>query len=90
MLLLPTDVDAVNLDFGKPNARRIARVGAAALTGSQFPSGSMGPKVEAATMFAAPTDQPAAIGSLEDAVAIIGGAAGARIEAGSSEIEIRR
>ena len=87
MLLLLTDVDAVYLDFGTPQARRIKRAGAAALTADQFAAGSMGPKVEAATMFAASTGHPAAIGRLEDAVAILKGNAGTRIEAGRSEIE---
>ncbi|MCZ8548660.1 carbamate kinase [Mesorhizobium qingshengii] len=90
MLLLLTDVDAVYLDFGKPEARRIARTGALSLTGAQFASGSMGPKVEAATMFATETGRLAAIGRLEDAVAILRGEAGTTIEAGKSEIEIRR
>jgi len=89
MLLLLTDVDAVYLDFGKPNARRIARAGLTALPPDQFASGSMGPKVEAASMFAAATGNPAAIGRLEDAVAILRGDAGTRIEAGGAEIEFR-
>ena len=89
MLLLLTDVDAVYLDFGKPAARRIARASAAALTAGQFASGSMGPKVEAATMFAAATGHPAAIGRLEDAMAILRGEAGTTIEAGNAGIEIR-
>jgi carbamate kinase len=90
MLLLLTDVDAVYLDFGKPEARRIARAGASSLAGAQFASGSMGPKVEAATMFVAETGHRAAIGRLEDAVAILRGEAGTTVEAGTSEIEIRR
>ena len=89
MLLLLTDVDAVYLDFGKPNARCIARAGLTALPQGQFASGSMGPKVEAASMFAAATGNPAAIGRLEDAVAILRGDAGTRIEAGGAEIEFR-
>lgn len=89
MLLLLTDVDAVYLDFGKREARAIARVGAAALRGGQFASGSMGPKVEAATMFVAATGFLAAIGRLEDAASILRGDAGTRIEAGSAAIEIR-
>jgi carbamate kinase len=50
----------------------------------------MGPSVEAASMFAAATGHPAAIGRLEDAVAILPGGPGTRIEAGAAEIEIRR
>ena len=90
MLLLLTDVDAVYLDFGKPNARRIARAGVTALEPGQFASGSMGPKVEAASMFATTTGNPVAIGRLDDAIAILRGDAGTRIEAGGAEIEIRR
>ena len=90
MLLLLTDVDAVYLDFGKPDARRIGRAGALSLAADQFASGSMGPKVEAATMFATQTGRLAAIGRLEDAVAILRGEAGTIIEAGRAEIEIRR
>lgn len=90
MLLLLTDVDAVYLDFGKSNARRIARAGVTALAPGQFAAGSMRPKVEAASMFAATTGHPAAIGRLEDAVAILRRDAGTRIEVGAAEIEIRR
>jgi carbamate kinase len=90
MLILLTDVDAVYLDFGTSQARRIMRAGAAALTADRFAAGSMGPKVEAATMFATATGRVAAIGRLEDAAAILRGDAGTRIEAGGSEIDIRR
>jgi carbamate kinase len=90
MLLLLTDVDAVYLDFGKPHARRIARVGAATLAADQFAGGSMGPKIEAATMFATATGRPAAIGRIEDAAAILRGDAGTTIEAGNLEMEIRQ
>ncbi len=79
MLLLLTDVDAVYLDFGTPQARRIKRAGAAALTADQFASGSIGPKVEAATSFAAATGHPAAIGRLEDAVTILSRARALRL-----------
>ena len=89
MLLLLTDVDAIYLDFGKPEARRIARAGAATLAPDQFASGSMGPKVQAATSFATETGHPAAVGRLEDATAIIRGDAGTRIDPGDSKIEVR-
>jgi carbamate kinase len=88
-MLLLTDVDAVYLDFGTPQARQIKRVGASSLTSDQFASGSMRPKVEAAKTFVAATGHTAAIGRLEDAAAIIRGNAGTRIEAGGEEIEIR-
>ncbi len=89
MLLLLTDVDAVYLDFGKASARRIARVGVTALPSDQFASGSMGPKVEAASAFGAAAGHPAAIGRLEDVAAILRGDSGTRIEAGGEEIEFR-
>jgi carbamate kinase len=89
MLLLLTDVDAVYLDFGTPQARRIGRVGAAALSGDQFAEGSMRPKIEAATGFVAATGRAAAIGKLEDAAAIVLGHAGTMIEAGNSDMAIR-
>ncbi len=89
MLLLLTDIDAVYLDFGKPGARRIARAGIGALRADQFATGSMRPKVEAATTFAAAVGRPAAIGRLEDAAAILRGDAGTMIDGAGSAIEIR-
>ena len=90
MLLLLTDVDAVYLDFGTPQARPIKSAGADALTADQFASGSMRPKIEAAIGFVAATGQTAAIGRLEDAAAIVRGDAGTKIEAGGSKIETGR
>jgi hypothetical protein len=64
--------------------------GVAALTAEQFAPGSIGPKVEGATKFAAATGHSAAIGHLEEAVAILRCDAGTRIDGAGSEIEIRR
>ena len=89
MLLLLTDVDAVYLDFGMPEARRIARVGADTLSPGRFASGSMRPKIEAATRFATQTGHPSAIGRLEDAMAMLSGDAGTLIEAGALEVQDR-
>jgi carbamate kinase len=54
-LVLITAVDAVHLDFGKPTQRRLGCIDAAEaerhLVEGQFPEGSMGPKVRAATQF---------------------------------------
>jgi carbamate kinase len=88
-LLLLTDVDAVQWDFGTAVARRIARVGADALSPEQFPAGSMRPKIEAAALFATATGHPAAIGRLEDALAILSGDAGTRIDPGDAIMETR-
>ncbi len=82
MLMLLTDVDAVYLGYGKPEARAIARAGASFFKGGEFAAGSMGPKVEAAAGFAAKTGKPAAIGRLEDAFAMLDGTAGTRLEGG--------
>ena len=81
MLLLLTDVAAVYQDFGKPTARRIERATAADLASGTFAAGSMGPKVQAAVEFVRATGHPAAIGRLEDAMAILRGEAGTRIVA---------
>ena len=80
MLLMLTDVDAVYLDWGTPKARALRRVTADDIAARDFPAGSMGPKVEAAIAFATATGKPAAIGSLEDPVAIVAGRRGTRIE----------
>jgi len=54
-LVLVTGVDAVMLDFGKDTQRRLTRIDTAEaerhLADGQFPEGSMGPKVRAATRF---------------------------------------
>lgn len=89
MLLLLTDVDAVYRDFGTPRARQIARVGAQAFSADQFAAGSMRPKVEAATRFASHAGKSAAIGRLEDAMAMLAGTAGTLIEASTQEAHYR-
>ncbi|QJP14256.1 carbamate kinase [Starkeya sp. ORNL1] len=80
MLLLLTDVDAVYLDYGTPAARAIRRANPAALASGSFPAGSMGPKIAAACEFASGTGRPAAIGQLGDALAIVRGERGTRID----------
>jgi carbamate kinase len=82
MLVMLTDVDAVYLDWGMPKARPLSRVQAGDLSAVAFAAGSMGPKVEAAIAFATETGQPAAIGKLEDAVEIVAGRRGTRINSG--------
>ena len=82
MLVMLTDVDAVYLDWGTPKARPLDRVQAGDISAAAFASGSMGPKVEAAIAFATETGQPAAIGKLEDAVEIVAGRRGTRINSG--------
>jgi carbamate kinase len=76
---MATDVDGVYLDWDTPRQRRLHRVTPEELAGYQFAAGSMGPKVEAATRFAAKTDGRAAIGALADIAAIIAGTAGTNV-----------
>lgn len=71
MLLMLTDVDAVYVGYGTPDARALRNVGATELSGTDFPVGSMGPKISAATEFVQATGNPSAIGRLEDALAIV-------------------
>ncbi|MFB6615617.1 carbamate kinase [Streptomyces sp. NPDC085524] len=76
VLLLLTDVPYVELGHGTPHAEPIRHTTPARLRAQRFPAGSMGPKVEAACRFVELTGGTAAIGALEDARAILDGAAG--------------
>lgn len=89
MLLLLTDVDAVYASFGLPDARAIARIGAETLKAQDFAEGSMGPKIEAAKLFAASKRRTAAIGRLEDAMAILARTAGTTITRGAAPASFR-
>jgi len=79
-LLLLTDVDAVYAGYGTPNARAILRTSPALLQRDSFASGSMGPKAVAAAGFAAASGQTAAIGRLEDALALVQAEAGTQVD----------
>ena len=48
LFVIATDVDAVYLDWGKPEQRKLGTVTPAELRSYSFPAGSMGPKVDAA------------------------------------------
>jgi carbamate kinase len=80
-LLVLTDVPAVMTDFGTPEQAPISRSTPHALRAQGFPPGSMGPKVEAVCRFVELTGGMAAIGSLEDAPAILRGEAGTVVTA---------
>jgi len=80
-LLLLTDVDGVETDFGRPGSRVIRAASVAHLRGGSFAAGSMGPKVEAACRFVERTGGIAAIGSLDDVDAVLSGRAGTRVAA---------
>lgn len=65
-LLLLTDVDAVYLGWGRPEARALRSAAPEELRGFDFEPGSMAPKVEAACRFVESGGRLAVIGSLED------------------------
>jgi carbamate kinase len=75
-LLILTAVPNVVRGFGTAEAEPIRRATPSALRREEFPAGSMGPKVDAACRFVEITGDMAAIGRLEDAVAIVEGKAG--------------
>ncbi|MDZ5622256.1 carbamate kinase [Nocardioides bizhenqiangii] len=76
VLLVLTDVPAVFTGFGTPEQAPIRRETPAGLREVDFAGGSMGPKVDAVCRFVELTGGMAAIGALEDAVAILAGRAG--------------
>lgn len=89
-LLLLTDVAQVALGFGTDRARGIRRASPAQLAplvAAEFPPGSMGPKVEAACAFVSATGGFAAIGAIEDAVAICESRLGTRIDRDAPRLE---
>lgn len=81
-LLILTDVAQVESGFGTPGATPIRRTTPAALRREKFPSGSMGPKVDAVCRFVELTGDMAAIGRLEDAMEVIAGNAGTVVTPG--------
>jgi carbamate kinase len=78
-LLLLTDVEAVERNWGTAEASIIREGTPAELRQLSFESGSMGPKIEAACRFVEATGGIAAIGALDAAAAIVCGAAGTRV-----------
>ena len=70
----------VYLDWGTDAAKAIKQAGVGALHPGDFATGSMRPKVEAASGFAAETGKPASIGRLQDAALVLAGAAGTRFD----------
>lgn len=79
LLVLLTDVAAVELDWGTPNARALRETTVHELRRHRFATGSMGPKIAAAVSFVANTGRPAAIGALSEAADVVRGLAGTRI-----------
>jgi carbamate kinase len=85
-LLIITDVDAVYSDWGTPQQSAIRRATPAELSGTVFAEGSMGPKVKAACQFAEQRGGFAAIGSIDDAPALLTGAAGTRVTSAPADV----
>jgi len=82
-LLILTDVDAVYRNFGKPGQERISRLSLVEaerlLAGGELGSGSMRPKVEAATEFVRQGGARATIAELSSGLEALAGEAGTTI-----------
>ncbi len=83
VLMILTDVDSVYIDYNKPSRRPMAKLSVAEcrrlLEQGQFPSGSMGPKVESAVKFLESGGESAIITSLELAEEALAGKAGTTV-----------
>ena len=86
-LVMATDVAAVWVNWGLPDARPIRRASPSAIGKLDFAAGSMGPKVEAARDFAERTGKTAAIGALDDIPRILRGEAGTLVSNEVATIE---
>lgn len=86
VFVVATDVDAVYLDWGKPEQRGIRSVTPDALDTFDFPAGSMGPKVEAAQGFARATGGRSVICALADVPAAIRGEKGTTVSGDAGNI----
>ena len=85
--IMATDADAVFANWGKPSARAFRRAPPNAMYEYSFPSGSMGPKVDAACRFVEMTGKKAAIGALTDLSSILRGESGTTITMTASAID---
>lgn len=79
VLLMLTDVPAVQREWGTSRARPIREATPGELRGLPFAAGSMGPKVEGACRFVETTGGTALIGALEDAGAMLRREAGTTV-----------
>ena len=83
--VIATDVAAVSLDWGTPRQREIRSISPQALARHTFATGSMGPKVRAASAFVLATGRRAVIGSLEHIEAMLAGQSGTQIRIDGSD-----
>jgi carbamate kinase len=88
-LSIITDVQAVYLDWGKPEQRALRRASPVQLAESDFAAGSMGPKVAAACAFAQQTGGRAVIGSIADAALLVSGSAGTVVSADVETLQVQ-
>jgi carbamate kinase len=83
IFLIATDVPGVAVNFGRPDQKFLRSLtlkeAGQFLKESQFPSGSMGPKIEAAMQFVRHSGKRALIASIEDIESAIEGEAGTEI-----------
>src|SRR5687767_6041254 len=89
VLLLLTDVAAVERDYGTAHAAPIAQATAEQLLALGLPDGSIGPRVEAAAWFVEVSGGRAAIGNLAEAAAMFAGRSGTTVVS-SSDREVGR
>jgi carbamate kinase len=85
-LLIITDVDAVYTGWGTPQQAAIRRASPDELMRSDFAEGSMGPKVRAACEFVQRGGESAAIGSIDNAAALLAGTAGTTVTATAADL----
>ncbi|MTH99078.1 carbamate kinase [Roseibium sp. RKSG952] len=83
-----TDADAVYLDWRQPKQRAIRSATPDDLDAFDFPAGSMGPKVEAAQVFARATGKKAVICALADIPAALAGEKGTTIWTMSEGLDV--
>jgi carbamate kinase len=83
LLVMLTDVEAVQLEWGRPLARPISSASPERLRELSFAAGSIGPKVEAACRFVERSGGRAAIGALEQGAAVVAGTAGTQVAKGA-------
>lgn len=88
VLMILTDVDSVYLDWGTDNQKSVRKVSPNAFADFDFPDGSMGPKVEAASEFARATGGISCIGSLENAIEMLEGTAGTTVTSRATKTEL--
>src|SRR4051812_29832581 len=81
LFVMATDVDAVYVDWGKPDQRAIGITSPSDVAALDLPAGAMGPQVEAAAGVVQRTGRRAAIGTLAELRGVVAGDLGTQIVA---------